>query len=99
MKYIDSSKDESSALGWETVRKQIKSVSNREFLDHFKRFYESEDKPVERRQRPGILNGLGTLTPAVVGSEVLQESKSALTKIALLSLGVVIVFWWVKNRM
>ena len=94
MKYI-SSKEESGPLGWETVRKNIRKVSNIEFLDHFKRFYESEDNPVERRQRPGIL---GDVTPAAIGSEVLQETKSALIKIGVLGIGTLALLWWLKNR-
>lgn len=97
--YTSSSKEENSPLGWATVRKKIKEVSDNEFLDHFKRFYESENSSSSRApsviQRPGLL---GNLSPAVTGSSILVESKAALLKIAVLSVVIVGAFWWVKTQ-
>lgn len=91
-----SSKEENSPLGWMTVRKKIKEVSDHEFLDHFKRFYESEDKPVKKVQRPGIL---GSLDPSAAGASILAESKTALFRIAVISAILVAALWWAKTQL
>lgn len=96
MKLYLSSKEENSPLGWMTVRKKIKEVSDREFLDHFKRFYESEDKPTKKMQRPGIL---GFLDPSAAGASILSESKTALLRIAVVSAILVTALWWAKTQL
>lgn len=51
--YIESSAEENSALGWETVLKNIKRVSDSDFKKHAKKFYSFEGLP--QMAFPGVI--------------------------------------------